>query len=123
MKLRRIPNQELLAIQKEIEAARHQENFIKPIDAFVGKYSAVDARVEMPLGELLNDKIESYVLARQLQAKIRTKELTKADRFNAQGLEGGVAIDTDFLVAFNVWKSLPPYRCNVYANLPKGEGR
>ena len=57
------------------------------------------ARLEFPLGELMNRRIRGFIWAWQMQAGLRTARIQKGDRFNAQGLEGKCVVQTVFSTA------------------------
>ena len=79
-------------------------------------HGAQNARVEFPLGELTNPNIAGYVWAWGMQHRIKTADITTLDRFNAQGLEGKVVVETSYTTALLVASELPEHRCTVYAN-------
>jgi hypothetical protein len=88
----------------------------KAWDSFLDKYDkASNARVEFPLGELMNANIAGYVWAWNMQGRIVTGLISKADQFNANGPEGKASVTTSYIIALLVWRDLPTYRCNVYA--------
>lgn len=115
--MKHLTAKELNAIVSELDRANAQENPVKAVNAFVAKYADVSARIEFPLGELMNDRIAGYVWAWKMRGMIRTAPISNSDQFNAQGLEGKCAVETDFLTAFNVWRDLPQFRCNVFAKV------
>lgn len=72
------------------------------------------ARLEFPLGELTNENISGFVWAWHAQDRIRIKDIQPTDSFNAQGLEGKVAVETTYAAALLAARELPPYRRAVY---------
>ena len=81
------------------------------------------ARLEMPLGELTNEKIAGHILGLKmkygnLRNWLQTKWIEKSDKFNAQKLEGKVVISNiPLLTAISIYRELPRFRCNIYLNL------
>jgi len=74
------------------------------------------ARVEFPTGEITNPAIAGYILGAKLGGTLESGlPITAQDRFNAQGLEGKVALATNLLNACLIWEELGKFRCAVYA--------
>ena len=71
------------------------------------------AIVEFPTGELMNERIKGFVWAWGMRGIVQTASIEKADRFNANGLEGKVCIETTANVALMVYGDLPEHRCQV----------
>lgn len=86
----------------------------KAWDVFLDEHE-MNAKVEFPLGELMNPDIAGYVWAWAMQQRINHASIGKRDGFRAQGLEGKAVVETTFATALLVWRDLPAYRCNVYA--------
>ena len=78
-------------------------------------HGAQNARVEFPLGELMNPNIAGFVWAWNMKGRIKTADITASDHFNAQGLEGKAVIETSYTTALLVASELPEHRCTVYA--------
>lgn len=82
-------------------------------DAWLDQH-AQPARIEFPTGELFDEAIAGFVLAWRLQGKLKPLPVLESDSFNANGLEGKIAIETDLIGALLVFKQLPKYRRQIY---------
>lgn len=78
-------------------------------------YGRKPARLEFPLGELMNPEIRGFVLTWGLQGKVKTAAITRRDKFAAQGIEGKAVIDTTLSGALLAAQRLPGNRVAVYA--------
>src|SRR3990167_1050039 len=83
---------------KEMEYNLAMENYARCADTWQGAWGTRDAILEMPLGELTNEGIAGFVWAWNAKHMIKTADIDKHDRFNAQGLEGKVIIETIMLI-------------------------
>ena len=95
---------------KEMEYNLAMENYARCADTWQGAWGTRDAILEMPLGELTNEGIAGFVWAWNAKHMIKTADISDHDRFNAQGLEGKVIIETSFATALIAARELPAYR-------------
>jgi len=72
--------------------------------------------LEAPLGEITNPDIAGFVWAWGIQSAIETCRIEKADRFDAQGLEGKLRVHVALTTAVLVWRELPPHRRQIRAD-------
>jgi len=95
---------------KEMEYNLAMENYTRCADTWQQTWGTRDAILEMPLGELTNEGIAGFVWAWNAKHMIKTADISENDRFNAQGLEGKVIIETSFTTALIAARELPAYR-------------
>ncbi len=116
-KLRRLTTPELeaqiAAMEKASEA--HLSGSRGAFDRWLEACGNAPARLEFPLGELRNPKILGSVWAWALTGAVQTDGITKADRFDAQGIEGKAVIEVQLVTALLVARDLPARRVAVYA--------
>lgn len=76
---------------------------------------AVPARLEFPLGELFNPGLAGYLWAWRMTGRLRILPIGRADRFNAQGLEGKCRVEpVNLTTALLAARELPPFRRAVW---------
>lgn len=109
MRMRRVNLQQAFA---EMEQANKSPQTWKRWHTLYGQKPA---RLEFPLGELMNEQIRGFVWAWGLLGKIETAAITKTDRFAAQGIEGKAVIHTTLSGALLAAQRLPRNRVAVYA--------
>ena len=73
------------------------------------------ARIEFPSGEIMNPAIAGFVWAWGMQKRVESQRIETGDRFNANGLEGKVSIDTTLTTALLVYRALPKHRAQIRA--------
>ena len=71
------------------------------------------ATVEFPLGEIMNPRIEGFIWAWKMKGLLAPRDIESKDRFNAQGLEGKIVINTTLTTALLVYRDLPDHRCQI----------
>lgn len=76
-----------------------------------------DAVIEMPTGELMNERIAGFAWAWASKGRIEDAPIEKGDRFNAQGLEGKVRIRTTLTVALLTYREVSPHRIQILAEV------
>ena len=77
--------------------------------------NSLPARFEAPLGELVSS-LAGFAWAWKLQGFVpKIAPITKTDRFNAQGLEGKIVIETDLSTAIVYASQCPSHRYAIYA--------
>ncbi len=77
------------------------------------EYTERKARLEFPLGEVMNPKISGYVWAWKMRNILQTKAITEKDKFKAQGLEGKISVQIPLLSALLAWRELPEHRRQI----------
>jgi hypothetical protein len=115
--MRKLTTTEIAKLDREWSAAIdcHFRGELGASDRWIAEHEQL-ARIEFPAGELMNPEIAGYVWAWKMQGVIVTDGLSKADGFNAQGLEGKVVIhDARLTTALLVHRDLPVHRCNIFA--------
>jgi hypothetical protein len=85
--------------------------------AWADSYGDRDAVIEMPTGELMNERIRGFAWAWASKGRIQDAPIEKSDRFNANGLEGKVIVRTTLTVALLVYRELPPHRIQIRAEV------
>lgn len=109
-----INRQELSELLKDYEYALRigatHKDYLDFIHLYPGKY-----RLEFPSGEVNNPNISGFLWVwRMKNALVLGLPITGKERFNAQGLEGKCAVDTDITGALMAWRELPEHRVAVY---------
>ena len=87
-----------------------------PSNRWLATYGNAPARLEFPLGELLNPKILGSVWAWALTGAVQTDGITKGDGFDAQGIEGKAVLEVQLVTALLVARDLPARRVAVYTS-------
>lgn len=106
--MKRLTDAQCEQIQQHVRAQLAEQSASLPRE-----YSQ-SARFEAPLGEWI-DKLSGFALVLRLRGKLpQPTAITRRDRFNAQGLEGKIAIDTDLGTAIVYWTFATPQRRAVY---------
>jgi len=100
----------------EVASEAHLSGEHGAFDRWLEAYGNAPARLEFPLGELMNPKILGSVWAWDLTGAVQTDGITKHDRFDAQGIEGKAVIEVDLVTALLVARDLPPRRVAIYTN-------
>ena len=76
---------------------------------------AREARFEAPLGDWIG-RLAGFALVLRLQGALPAPvPIVKGDRFNAQGLEGKIVIQTSLAQAVLMWHLAAPGRAQVFA--------
>ena len=102
-------------------SAAHLDGNHGAFDRWLRDEGDLPARVEFPLGELMNPNITGFVWAWSTNREIRIEGITKRDRFNAQGIEGKAVVEVSLATALLVARDLPRHRIAVYANGVSGQ--
>lgn len=84
--MRRLTEFELVTLIKRMERDYWTHRPIPPPDV-LAPYCRT-ARLEFPLGELMNPGIAGFVWTWHLKDVLRNARIERHDRFNANGLEG-----------------------------------
>lgn len=71
------------------------------------------AVIEFPGGELFCQGIGGFVYAWNMQKKIVVGRLVPDDRFDANGMEGKISIQTTLAAVLLAWAELPRFRRQV----------
>jgi len=75
------------------------------------KYAHIQALLSFPSGELMNPRIEEFLIGWEMNHVVQYGcPIVLDDRFNAQGLEGCVRVQTDLITALKAYQELPRYR-------------
>jgi len=99
----------------ETASAAHLAGDHGAFDRWLEAYGDAPARLEFPLGELMNEKILGFVWAWGMSGAVQTEGITERDRFDAQGIEGKAVVETQLVTALLVARDLPAHRVAVYA--------
>lgn len=96
---------------KLIQELEHAASNPELWDLVYHKFASIQALLSFPTGELMNKKIEGFILGWKLNNRIRLgSPITLSDNFNAQGLEGCVRVETDLINALLAYRELPRFR-------------
>jgi len=101
-------------VAMQAASAAHLDGERGAFDRWLESCGNRPARLEFPLGELMNKKIIGSVWAWYMRDSIRIEGITRRDRFNAQGIEGKAVIEVDLCSALLVARDLPKHRVAVY---------
>jgi len=123
-RLRRLAEPELGAAIARMEAASgaHLDGDHGAFDRWLAVEGNAPARLELPLGELLNERIRGFAWAWATDGAVQTDGITTGDRFDAQGLEGKAVVEVSLVTALLVARDLPRHRVAVYADDAAGSG-
>jgi hypothetical protein len=123
-KLRRLAEPQLGAAIARMEAASaaHLDGDHGAFDRWLAAEGNGRARLELPLGVLLNERIRGFAWAWATDGAVQTDGITAGDRFDAQGLEGKAVVEVSLVTALLVARDLPPHRVAVYADDAAGSG-
>ena len=115
--MKRLTASELQAqiVAMEAASAAHLDGHRGAFDRWLKDCGNAPARLEFPLGELMNPKILGCVWAWALTGAVQTDGISKGDGFDAQGIEGKAVIETQIVTALLVARDLPARRVAVYA--------
>jgi hypothetical protein len=84
-------------------------------DRWLKAYGDAPARLEFPLGELMNERIRGFVWAWAIWGLVQTEAITARDGFDEQGIEGKAVVQVQLVTALLVARDLPEHRAAVYA--------
>ncbi len=123
-RLRRLADPQLLTAIARMEAASaaHLDGDHGAFDRWLTAEGNGRARLEFPLGELLNERIRGFAWAWAADGALQTDGITAGDRFDAQGLEGKAVVEVSLVTALLVARDLPKHRVAVYADAAAGAG-
>jgi len=108
--MKKLTSKQLTKLDKAyIEASKQPSTW----DPFYEKYM-VDATINIPCGEIMNDKISGCVWAWQLKGFLKPLPIVDSDSFDAQGLEGKCTIKSSIFTACLVSRYVLPSRLNVW---------
>ena len=110
--MRRLSEFELAAYIAQMQYEYWQHRPIPP-DEILAPYHR-PARLEFPLGELMNERIAGFLWAWHMQGKLKTARIGRDDRFEANGLEGKCVVRSVLSTALLAARELPPHRRAVY---------
>jgi hypothetical protein len=113
---RRLSASQLQAAIARMEgaSAAHLDGDRGAFDRWLAAEGHAPARLELPLGELLDEHIGGFAWAWARNGAVRTEGITAGDRFDAQGLEGKAVVEVSLVTALLVARDLPPRRVAVY---------
>jgi len=106
----------------EAASAAHLDGDHGAFDRWLAAEGNAPARLEFPLGELLNERIRGFAWARATDDAVQTDGITRDDRFDVQGLEGKAVVEVSLVTALLVARDLPKHRVAVYADAAAGAG-
>ncbi len=123
--MKRLTDPQIQAAIARMEAANaaHLDGDRGAFERWLKEEGDLPARLEFPLGELMNEKIRGFVWAWGMNDEIRTDGITKRDRFNAQGLEGKAVVEVSLVIALITARDLPKHRVAVYTDDPDKPSR
>jgi hypothetical protein len=115
-RLRRLTGPRLRAAVARMEAASaaHLDGDRGAFDRWLAAEGNASARLEFPLGELLNERIGGFAWAWARNGAVQTDGISSGDRFDAQGLEGKAVVEVPLVVALLAARDLPAHRVAVY---------
>jgi len=106
----------------EAASAAHLDGDHGAFDRWLAAEGNAPARLELPLGELLNERIRGFAWAWATDGAVHTDGITTGDRFDAQGLEGKAVVEVSLVTALLVARDLPRHRVAVYADAADRSG-
>jgi len=115
MKRLTAPELQIAIAAMEAASAAHLTGDRGAFDRWLEAHGDAPARLEFPLGELMNEKILGFVWAWAMNGAVQTEGITAQDRFDAQGIEGKAVVEVQFVTALLVARDLPAHRVAVYA--------
>ena len=123
-RLRRLAEPQLGAAIARMEAASAADldGDHGAFDRWLAVEGNAPARLELPLGELLNERIRGFAWAWATDGAVQTDGIATGDRFDAQGLEGKAVVEVSLVTALLVARELPKHRVAVYADAAAGSG-
>lgn len=115
---RRLTDPQLGAAIARMQAtsAAHLDGDHGAFDRWLAAEGNAPARLELPLGELLNQRIRGFAWAWAADGAVQTDAITTGDRFDAQGLEGKAVVEVSLVTALLVAREVPRHRVAVYAD-------
>jgi hypothetical protein len=123
-RLRRLAEPQLGAAIARMEAASaaHLDGDHGAFDRWLAAEGNAPARLEFPLGELLNERIRGFAWAWATDGAVQTDAIATGDRFDAQGLEGKAVVEVSLVTALLVARDLPKHRVAVYTDADDAAG-
>lgn len=123
-RLRRLAESQVGAAIARMEAASaaHLDGDRGAFDLWLAAEGNAPARLELPVGELWNERIRGFVWAWAVGGAVQTDAITGGERFDAQGLEGKAVVEVPLVTALLVAREVPKHRVAVYADDAAGSG-
>lgn len=108
--MRRLAVKQVQALHDEMTAAA--QNGREAFERWLDEHDR-PAILEFPGGELFCSGIRGFLWAWRLKNALSVGRLQKGDRFDANGLEGKISVETTLATALLAWANLPRHRRQV----------